>query len=168
MTDLEKDNNKIYIEIDEENNKKLDKEINDFFDDFKSTNKIVEDPDRWSLSDFYDINELERIKQTPEYIIEKIVNLFKNFINLKENFVSNSSNNNKHKYEINFNKQRNSEIFSHKHNTRSSFDNLPISESNSSNSIKEKKIEEKDEKRNKEIDNYKLSFFKKKIKFRRK
>ena len=53
--------------------------------------------------------------------------------------------------------------FSSKNHESSTFYNLPLSDSTISNNIKEKKIEENDEKKNKEIDTYKFRFFKNKL-----
>ena len=51
-----------------------------------NVNKKIEEVDNWNISDFFGINDLERIKQTPEYIVEKILIKFKDFINLNGYF----------------------------------------------------------------------------------
>ena len=68
------------------NNEILEKKIDKFCHYFREQNKQIEDVDKWQISDFFGINDLERIKQTPEYIIEKIFIHFKNFINLNDYF----------------------------------------------------------------------------------
>ena len=64
---------------------RIDK-IEKFCHYFREENKQIEDVDKWNISDFFGINDLERIKQTPEYIIEKILIHLKNFINLNSYF----------------------------------------------------------------------------------
>ena len=51
-----------------------------------NVNKQIAEVDKWDISDFFGVNDLERIKQTPEYIIEKILIKFKDFINLNGYF----------------------------------------------------------------------------------
>ena len=96
-------------------------------------------------------------------------NTSKNEINKKINASDFSSNNNikdssnTRKNEFKINQQINSYDFLSNNNNTSTFNNMPLSDSYSSLKIKDKKIEEKDEKKNKEIDNYKFCFFKKKL-----
>ena len=82
-----KEKNEILEQKIDENNEILEKKIRidkieKFCYDFREENKQIEDVDKWQISDFFGINDLERIKQTPEYINEKIVIHLKNFINL--------------------------------------------------------------------------------------
>jgi len=71
------------------------------------------------------------------------------------------------KIEFEINQQINSYVFLSNNNS-SSFNNMPLSDSYSSLKIKDKKIEKKDEKKYKEIDNYKFSFLKKKLNLKEK
>ena len=87
MTDIEKNSNKNSIKTDKEKNEIFEQNIgNDETSIVEYENKQIEDVDEWKISDIFDINYLERIKQTPEYIIGKNVSNFINFINLKGYF----------------------------------------------------------------------------------
>ncbi len=87
MTDNEKDSNKNSINADKEKDEILEQKIGKDETSFiEYENKQIEDVDEWKISDIFDINDLERIKQTPEYIVGKIVSHFINFINLKGYF----------------------------------------------------------------------------------
>ena len=76
------------LEEDDKGNFVILKKIDEIFEQYidENTNRKIEDLDKWNISDFFSINDIERIKQTPEYIAEKILNKFKNFINLNEYF----------------------------------------------------------------------------------
>jgi len=87
MSDIEKDSNKSSIKTDKEKNEIFEQNIgNDETSIVEYENKQIEDVDEWKISDIFDINDLERIKQTPEYIVGKNVSNFINFINLKGYF----------------------------------------------------------------------------------
>ena len=91
MAYIEKENNINSKSNSKEKNEILEKiiridESEKFCHYFREENKQIEDIDKWKISDFFGLNDLERIKQTPEYIIEKIVILLKNFINLNDYF----------------------------------------------------------------------------------
>ena len=87
MSDKEKDSNKNSIKTDKEKNEILEQNIgNDEISIIEYENKQIEDGDEWKICDIFDINDLERIKKTPEYIVGKIVSHFINFINLKGYF----------------------------------------------------------------------------------
>ena len=60
--------------------------INRFFNTLKDKNSAIKEPKDWDNLDIFDINELERIKNTPEYIIEKIKIHIKDFLTLKDYF----------------------------------------------------------------------------------
>ena len=87
MKELEKEISKS-LEEDDKGNFMIFKKIDEIFEQYtdENTNKKIEDLDEWNISDFFSISDIERIKQTPEYIAEKILNKFKNFINLNEYF----------------------------------------------------------------------------------
>ena len=84
MEKLEKDSSKY---LDKEFPLILEK-IDEICDQYRkaNVNKKIEEVDEWNISDFFDVNDLERIKQTPEYIVEKILIKFKDFINLNGYF----------------------------------------------------------------------------------
>ena len=75
-------------EINSETNKSedIDQMINRFFNTLKDKNSAIKEPKDWDNLDIFDINELERIKNTPEYIIEKIKIHIKDFLTLKDYF----------------------------------------------------------------------------------
>ena len=75
-------------EINSETNKSEDiaQMINRFFNTLKDKNSAIKEPKDWDNLDIFDINELERIKNTPEYIIEKIKIHIKDFLTLKDYF----------------------------------------------------------------------------------
>ena len=76
------------LEEDDKGNFVILNKIDEIFEQYidENTNKKIEDLDEWNISDFFSISDIERIKQTPEYIAEKIFNKFKNFINFNEYF----------------------------------------------------------------------------------
>jgi len=87
MTDIEKDSNINSIKEDTKENEVLEQKIEEICKYFRNEGSTtIKEVDEWKISDFFDINDLERIKQTPEYIIEKIIFHFKNFISLKDYF----------------------------------------------------------------------------------
>ena len=67
-------------------NEDLAQIINQFFNTLKDKNGDIKEPKDWDNLDIFDINELERIKNTPEYIIEKIKIHIKDFLTLNEYF----------------------------------------------------------------------------------
>ena len=67
-------------------NEDLDQIINQFFNTLKDKNGDIKEPKDWDNLDIFDINELERIKNSPEYIIEKIKIHIKDFLTLNEYF----------------------------------------------------------------------------------
>ena len=75
-------------DINSETNKSedIDQMINRFFNTLKDKNSAIKEPKDWDNLDIFDINELERIKNTPEYIIEKIKIHIKDFLTLKDYF----------------------------------------------------------------------------------
>ena len=87
MEELPKEANK-YFEEDDKGNSTILEKIDEICEQYRNenTNKKIADLDEWNISDFFGINDLERIKQTPEYIVEKILIKFKNFINFNEYF----------------------------------------------------------------------------------
>jgi hypothetical protein len=103
-------------------------------------------------------NNLEDNSSNSKSEINKkiILSSFSTENNIKDKFSTT-----KNKLEIS--QQINSVDFSSKNNNTSTFYNIPLSDSNFSNTIKEKKIEGNDEKKNKEIDTYKFRFFKNKL-----
>ena len=64
----------------------LDQIINQFFNTLKDKNGDIKEPKDWDNLDIFDINDLEKIKNTPEYIIEKIKIHIKDFLTLKDYF----------------------------------------------------------------------------------
>ena len=89
MEEIEKEANKYLEEEDKGNSatlEKIDEICEQYRNENENKNKKIADLDEWNISDFFGINDLERIKQTPEYIIEKILIKFKNFINFNEYF----------------------------------------------------------------------------------
>ena len=89
MEEIEKEANKYLEEEDKGNSatlEKIDEICEQYRNENENKNKKIADLDEWNISDFFGINDLERIKQTPEYYIEKILIKFKNFINFNEYF----------------------------------------------------------------------------------
>ena len=82
----EEDSN--YLEEENKGSYDIFKKIDEIFEQYrnKTANKEIAEVDKWNISDFFGINDLERIKQTPEYIVEKILYKFKKFIDFNEYF----------------------------------------------------------------------------------
>ena len=76
------------LEEDDKRNFVILKKIDEIFEQYIDENRSekIEDLDKWNISDFFSISDIDKIKQTPEYITEKILNKFKNFINFNEYF----------------------------------------------------------------------------------
>ena len=135
------------LEEDDKGNFVILKKIDEIFEQYidENTNRKIEDLDKWNISDFFSINDIERIKQTPEYIAEKILNKFKNFINLNEYFYimkmnkeeisSNEKRSNSMNNILSFNKCKNNLII----NTEGDYKKIYNFNNKSSNSIFHKK-----------------------------
>ena len=82
----EEDSN--YLEEENKGSYDIFKKIDEICEQYrnKTANKEIAEVDKWNISDFFGINDLERIKQTPEYIVEKILYKFKKFIDFNEYF----------------------------------------------------------------------------------
>jgi hypothetical protein len=63
----------------------LNKKIDNLYENFASEEKKkLSNQTEFEISDFFGINELQKIKEDPEYIIEKIRIILKNFVTLDE------------------------------------------------------------------------------------
>ena len=135
------------LEEDDKRNFVILKKIDEIFEQYIDENRSekIEDLDKWNISDFFSINDIERIKQTPEYIAEKILNKFKNFINLNEYFYimkmnkeeisSNEKRSNSMNNILSFNKCKNNLII----NTEGEYKKIYNFNNKSSNSLFHKK-----------------------------
>ena len=65
---------------------KIDEICEQYRNENENINKEIAPLDKWSISDFFGLNDLEKIKRTPEYIVEKVLIKFKNFLNFNEYF----------------------------------------------------------------------------------
>ena len=119
-----------------EYNYELNKKIDNLYENFASEEKNkLSNQTEFELSDFFGINELQKIKEDPEYIIEKIRIILKNFVSLDEYVYILSQ---KQKWEILVSK-----------------DKLNKGKSKKKDEFKDKKIETKKEKEIKKIEEYK-------------
>jgi len=119
-----------------EYNNELNKKIDNLYENFASEEKNkLSNQTEFELSDFFGINELQKIKEDPEYIIEKIRIILKNFVSLDEYVYILSQ---KQKWEILVSK-----------------DKLNKGKSKKKDEFKDKKIETKKEKEIKKIEEYK-------------
>ena len=119
-----------------EYNNELNKKIDNLYENFASEEKNkLSNQTEFELSDFFGINELQKIKEDPEYIIEKIRIVLKNFVSLDEYVYILSQ---KQKWEILVSK-----------------DKLNKGKSKKEDEFKDKKIETKKEKEIKKIEEYK-------------
>ena len=63
----------------------LNEKIDNLYENFASDEKNkLSNQTEFEISDFFDTNELQKIKEDPEYIIEKIRIILKNFVSLDE------------------------------------------------------------------------------------
>ena len=63
----------------------LNKKIDNLYENFASEEKNkLSNQTEFEISDFFGTNELQKIKEDPEYIIEKIRIILKNFVSLDE------------------------------------------------------------------------------------
>ena len=114
----------------------LNKKIDNLYENFASEEKNkLSNQTEFEISDFFGTNELQKIKEDPEYIIEKIRIILKNFVSLDEYVYKLSQN---QKWEILVSK-----------------DKINKGKSKKEEKFYEKKIESKKEKEIQKIEDYK-------------
>ena len=114
----------------------LNEKIDNLYENFASDEKNkLSNQTEFEISDFFDTNELQKIKEDPEYIIEKIRIILKNFVSLDEYVYKLSQN---QKWEILVSK-----------------DKINKGKSKKEEKFYEKKIESKKEKEIQKIEDYK-------------
>ena len=62
----------------------MNKKFDNLYENFSSEEKKLSNQTEFEISDFFGTNELQKIKEDPEYIIEKIRIILKNFVTLDE------------------------------------------------------------------------------------